>query len=58
MVYMGLITPHRKENSLLRNVTQGLGLGRILLVGRPRRTWETHITSKIYLREIGWGGMD
>jgi hypothetical protein len=25
-------------------------------VGRPRRRWEDNI--KIYLREIGWDGMD
>jgi hypothetical protein len=26
------------------------------LLGRPRRRWEDN--TKIYLREIGWGGMD
>jgi hypothetical protein len=25
-------------------------------LGRPRRSWVDHI--KIYLREIGWGGID
>jgi hypothetical protein len=25
-------------------------------LGRPRRKWEDNI--KMYLREIGWGGMD
>jgi hypothetical protein len=25
-------------------------------LGRPRRRWEDNI--KMYLREIGWGGMD
>jgi hypothetical protein len=26
------------------------------LLGRPRRKWEENI--RMYLREIGWGGMD
>jgi hypothetical protein len=40
---VGLTASHLKKISLLRNVTKGLGLGRIFLVD---------------LREMRWGGMD
>jgi hypothetical protein len=35
----GLTTPHRKRSSLLRNVTQGLRLGRILLNDLGNGKW-------------------
>jgi hypothetical protein len=70
---VGLTTPRRKKISFLRKFIRSLGPGQIpwinghwwILVGkpegkrqlgRPRRRWVDSI--KIYLREIGWDGMD
>jgi hypothetical protein len=58
----GVTIPHRK-NSLLRNVTQGLGLGRILRNALSREKWRWVLArgmqevSKM-VREIRWDGMD
>jgi hypothetical protein len=60
----GLTPPHRKKRNTLRNVTKGLGIGRILWhdlrhgkwLGRPRRRWEDNI--KMDFWEIGFGDVD